>query len=60
MLNGGSATQGVPGSICAMQGAFEQTFHYVQGDKLCYKRKSYYNKQLAKGATTQWQKQVRR
>ena len=40
MLNGGSATQGVPGSICAMQGAFEQTLHYVQGDKLCYKRKS--------------------
>ena len=41
MLNEGSATQGVPGSICSVRRDFEQTLHCVQGDKLFYKRKSY-------------------
>ena len=31
MLNGDSATQGVPGSICSVRGAFEQNLHYVPG-----------------------------
>ena len=31
MLNEGSATQGVPGSICSVRRDFEQTLHCVQG-----------------------------
>ena len=39
-LNPGSATQGVPGRVYSVAGVFEQTLHCVQGDSLCYKRKS--------------------